>query len=298
MHGPRHLGSVGRHDGWQFAADIQLGLLGPLVAWRDGVALPLGGSKQRAVLTLMTLERGRTVTTDTLIEALWAGQAPGRPQTAIQGYVSQLRKTLGPETIATEANGYRLDLTPEQLDSSEFERRLAASPKLAPSERAAELIATLALWRGPALADFAYETWAQSEIARLDELRLAAIEARLDAELECGRAAELVGELEALVREQPLRERLRGQLMLALYRAGRQAEALDAYAAARTALVDELGIDPGPELQALHHSILNQDEALAAASRVADGAAAGAADASSRAPGGVRPPRAPAGRRR
>ncbi len=111
---------------------IQLGLLGPLAAWRDGAALPLGGSKQRAVLAVLALESGRTVTTDTLIEALWPEQAPGRPQTAIQGYVSQLRKTLGPESIATEANGYRLDLAPEQLDSAEFERRLGAAPKLAP----------------------------------------------------------------------------------------------------------------------------------------------------------------------
>ncbi len=137
------------------------------------------------------------------------------------------------------------------------------------STRAAELAAALELWRGPALADFAYESWAQSEIARLEELRLVAVEARLDADLECGRDAELVGELETLVREQPLRERARGQLMLALYRSGRQAEALDAYAAARAALVDELGIDPGPELQALHHSILNQDEELAATAPVA-----------------------------
>ena len=248
---------------------IQLGLLGPLAAWRDGVALPLGGSKQRAVIALLAFERGRAVTTDALIEALWPEQAPVRPQTAIQGYVSQLRKALGLETITTEANGYRLDLAPEQLDSAEFERRLAAAPKLAPLERAAELAAALELWRGPALADFAYESWAQSEIARLEELRLVAVEARLDADLECGRGAELVGELEALVREHPLRERLRGQLMLALYRAGRQAEALDAYAAARAALVDELGIDPGPELQALHHSILNQDEELAATAPVA-----------------------------
>ena len=247
---------------------IQLGLLGPLAAWRDGAALPLGGSKQRAVLGVLALESGRTVTTDTLIDALWPDEAPGRPQTAIQGYVSQLRKTLGPETIATDANGYRLDLAPGQLDSAEFERRLGAASKLAPPERAAELAAALELWRGPALADFAYESWAQAEIARLEELRLAALEARNDAELECGRGAELVGELEALVREHPLRERLRGQLMLALYRAGRQAEALDAYAAARAALVDELGIDPGPELQALHHAILNQDDELVATAPV------------------------------
>ena len=106
---------------------IQLGLLGPLAAWRDGVPLPLGGSKQRATLAVLALGRGRTVTTDALIEALWTEQAPGRPQTAIQGYVSQLRKVLGPETIATEASGYRLDLPTDALDGAEFERRLAAA---------------------------------------------------------------------------------------------------------------------------------------------------------------------------
>ena len=242
---------------------IELGLLGPLAAWRDGAELQLGGTKQRAVLAVLAVERGRTVSTDSLIEALWPDRPPGRPQTAIQGYVSQLRKVLGPAAIATDASGYRLDFGPDQLDSAEFERRLAAAPKLAPAERAAELAALLELWRGPALADFAYDRWAQGEIARLEELRLVAVEARLDADLECGLSAELVGELEAFVREQPLREHPRGQLMLALYRAGRQAEALAAYAAAREALVDGLGIDPGPELQALHRAILNQEEELA-----------------------------------
>ena len=248
------------------AADsIQIGVLGPLAAWRAGVALPLGGSKQRALLALLAREHGRSVPTDALIEALWPEKPPGRPQTAIQGYVSHLRKVLGQETIVTDAGGYRLDVSAEALDSAEFERLLAVAPKLTPLNRAAKLAAALALWRGPALAEFTYESWAQPEIARLEELRLAALEARLEADLECGRDTELVGELEAIVKEHPLRERFRGQLMLALYRAGRQADALDAYVAARTALVDELGIDPGSELQDLHRSILNQDPDLAAA---------------------------------
>ena len=272
------------HDGWRPAAAFSSE---SSARWRRGGTAPRCRSAAASSARRWPCSRWAadgTVTTDTLIEALWPEQAPGRPQTAIQGYVSQLRKVLGPETIATEANGYRLDLPADALDGAEFERRLAAATSLAPTERAAELAAALALWRGPALAEFTYETWAQSEIARLEELRLAALEARLDADLECGRAAELVGELEALVREHPLRERLRGQLMLALYRAGRQAEALDAYAAARTALVDELGIDPGAELQALHRSILNQD-AVARGTRSlrrADRADPGAADAARR----------------
>ena len=142
---------------------------------------------------------------------------------------------------------------------------LAVAPKLTPLDRAAKLAAALALWRGAALAEFTYESWAQPEIARLEELRLAALEGRIEADLECGRDTELIGELEAIVKEHPLRERFRGQLMLALYRAGRQAEALDAFLAARAALVDELGIDPGTELQDFHRSILNQDPDLAAA---------------------------------
>ena len=159
----------------------------------------------------------------------------------------------------TEANGYRLD----RPCGGGRQRRVRAAARrryqARAAERAAELAAALALWRGAALAEFTYQSWAQPEIARPEELRLAALEGRIEADLECGRAAELVGELEAIVQEHPLRERLRGQLMLALYRAGRQAEALDAYVAARTALVDELGIDPGTELQTLHRSILNQD---------------------------------------
>ncbi len=237
---------------------IELGILGPLAARRDGDTVSLGGAKQRAVLGVLAVENGRSVSTDALIEALWPDRTPGRPQTAIQGYVSQLRKVLGAESIVTEANGYRLDASNVGLDSADFERRLARAPELEPPARAADLAAALSLWRGPPLAEFAYDAWAQPEIGRLDELRVVALEARLDADLACGRGAELVAELELLVREQPLRERLRGQLMLALYRAGRQADALEAYAATGAVLREELGLDPSPELQALQRSILNQ----------------------------------------
>ena len=238
---------------------IELGILGPLAAKRDGEVLPLGGAKQRAVLGRLAVAAGRSVSTDALIEALWPERAPGRPQTAIQGYVSHLRKELGADAIVTEANGYRLDAAHVRLDRDDFEQRLARAPELAPPARAAELATALVLWRGGALAEFTYDAWAEPEIARLEELRVVALEARLDADLACGRGAELVPELEALVHEQRLRERPRGQLMLALYRGGRQADALEVYAATRTILRDELGLEPGPELQALQRSILNQE---------------------------------------
>ena len=238
---------------------IELGILGPLAAKRGGQTLPLGGVKQRTVLAVLVVAGGRSVSTDALIESLWPERAPGRPQTAIQGYVSHLRKALGADAIVTEANGYRLAADVVALDAVDFERRLSRAPELAPVARAGELEAALALWRGPALAEFAYDSWAQQEISRLEELRLIAREARLDAELALGHGSELVPELEALVREQPLRERIRGQLMLALYRAGRQADALEAFAATRSTLRDELGLEPGPELQALQRAILNQE---------------------------------------
>jgi predicted ATPase len=189
----------------------------------------------------------------------------------VQGYVSQLRKLLEPEggpfrLLVTEAAGYALRLDPEQLDLQRFERLLAQGKEALAAgnaRQAASLLReVLALFRGPPLADFTYEPWAQSEIGRIEELRLTALEERIEAELAFGKHNELTAELETLVAEQPLRERLRGQLMLALYRAGRQAEALEAYQQARTALVEQLGIDPSPELQTLYKQILNQDEAL------------------------------------
>ena len=191
-----------------------------------------------------------------------AGEGPGRPQTAIQGYVSHLRKTLGPDSIVTGAGGYQLRLAAEAIDIAEFEGPGGNGGEARAARRATKLAEALALWRGPALAEFTYESWAQSAIARLEELRVAALEARLDAELQSGRDAEIVGEIEALVQAHPLRERLRAQLMLALYRAGRQADALEAYSRARATLVEELGIEPSSELQDLHRSVLNQDSTL------------------------------------
>jgi DNA-binding SARP family transcriptional activator len=247
------------------APHLELRLLGPVEAEREGALVTLGGSKPRALLAVLALDPGRVVSVDRLIEALWPGDPPETAAHAVQVYVSQLRKALGP-VIATRAPGYELELDPERVDASRFER-LAQEGRGAleagdPTAAEGALREALALWRGPALADFLYEPFAQTEIARLEDLRTVTIEARIDADLALGRHAELVSELEALVQAQPLRERPRAQLMLALYRSGRQADALGAYRTAREMLVDELGIDPSPELRELEAAILRQDESL------------------------------------
>lgn len=243
-------------------------LLGPFDVLADGEPLALGRRQQRALLAILLLRVNQPVSTDELVELLWPERPPGKPLVSIQGYVSGLRKLLGAETIETAGGGYRLTAEPGTLDVHRFTQRLAegedALARGAPQQARELLEAALALWRGPALADFAYETWAQEEANRLEELRLVARERLGDARLALGAHAELVAELEALVREHPLRERLRAQLMLALYRSGRQAEALEEYGRARELLVEQLGIDPGPELQELQRAILNQDDTLAA----------------------------------
>jgi DNA-binding SARP family transcriptional activator len=239
-------------------------LLGPIEAARDGGLVPLGGQKPRALLAVLALEPGRVVSVDRLIEALWPGDPPETAAHAVQVYVSQLRKALGP-VIATRAPGYELELAPERVDVHRF-TRLAQEGRTAlqddPVAAEGALREALGLWRGPALADFLYEPFAQTEIARLEELRTVVLEERIEADLALGRHAELVSELDALVQAQPLRERPRAQLMLALYRSGRQADALAAYRAARELFVEELGIDPGPELRELEGAILRQDESL------------------------------------
>jgi DNA-binding SARP family transcriptional activator len=244
---------------------LEVRLLGPVEARIAGADVALGGLKPRTLLAVLALEPGRVVSVDQLVEAIWPGEPPGSAAHAVQVYVSQLRKALGP-AIATRAPGYALELEPASIDLHRFSQ-LAQEGRVAleASDAAGAEVAlreALALWRGPALADFAYEPFAQTEIARLDELRTVVLEERIDADLALGRHAELVPELEALVQAQPLRERPRGQLMLALYRSGRQADALAAYRDARRTLVDELGIDPGPELRELEAAILRQDESL------------------------------------
>ena len=241
---------------------MEFRILGPLEVWVDGEERPIGGTKQRAVLAILLLDAGRVVSTDRLIDLLWAENPPATAATSLQNFVSQLRKTLGADVLRTTPPGYRLDIAPEQLDLERF-RQMVEGAKAQPArERAAALRMALGLWRGPALADLAFESFAEHEASRLEEVRLAALEDRIDADLECERYAELVGELESLVRDHPLRERFRGQLMIALYRSGRQAEALAAYQETRRHLVEELGIEPSAALQQLHGAILRQDAAL------------------------------------
>src|SRR5215208_2180291 len=245
---------------------MEFAILGPLEA-RDGHApIELGPPRQRALLALLLLRRNDVVPQQVLIEELWPDRAPDTAAKIVQLYVSDLRKALDPERrlLVTQRPGYRLALAPEQLDAERFERLVAAARRRPPEEASAGLREALALWRGPPLAEFAYEPFAQAEIARLEELRLATLEERIEVDLALGREAEVVSELEALVARHPLRERLRAQLMRALYRSGRQAEALQAFADARSALVDELGIEPGAALRELQRRILEQDPALEA----------------------------------
>ena len=229
-------------------------ILGPLEVADDDGLVALGRGKQRALLALLLLHANEVVSIDRLIDELWGERPPPTAQTGLHGYVSQLRKLLGAARIETRGPGYVLHVDDGELDRERFETFV----------RAGRVTEALDLWRGPALADFAHESWAQTEIVRLEERRLACIEARLDLDLKAGRAGELAGELEGLVAANPLRERFRAQLMLALYRSGRQADALNAYREARRTLVDELGIEPGGELKELQRRILAQDPALSA----------------------------------
>ncbi len=245
---------------------MEFRVLGPFEVCEGGQPLEIGAGKQRALLAVLLLRSGEVVSTDRLIDALWDEDPPASALNSIHVYVSQLRKALGNGHLETRGHGYLLALEPEQLDLGRFERLLGEGRELlaeGEAERAAEVLrAALALWRGPPLSDFASEPFAHGEIARLEELRLSALEERVEADLALGRHAELVPELEALVREHPLRERLRAQLMLALYRSGRQAEALDAYQQARRMLAEELGLEPGRRLQELEGAILRQDPEL------------------------------------
>ncbi len=249
---------------------MQFRLLGPIEVEEEGRTLVLGSAKQRALLAVLLLHANEVVSRDRLIDDLWGERPPVSATHSLDVFISRLRKTLktngGEPLLMTRAGGYLLQLQPEQLDLTRFERlHDEGSQALAVgnNERASErLTEALALWRGPALADLAYESFAGPEIERLEEQRLGAIEARIEAELALGRHASLVAELESHSNKHPLRERVHGQLMLALYRSGRQAEALETYTDLRDHLRDELGIDPSPTLKRLEHSILRQDPAL------------------------------------
>jgi DNA-binding SARP family transcriptional activator len=212
---------------------------------------------------MLLLHREEVVPGAQLIEALWGNKPPDTAQTALHGHVSKLRKLIGTDRIRTRPPGYLLQASAGEVDVARFESLVTqARERDDPDERSACLQEALALWHGEPLAELQYEAFAEREIARLKELRLAAIEDRVDADLALGRHGELVPELEPLVAEHPFRERLRGQLMLALYRCGRQADALHVFQSGRKALVEELGIDPGPALRELELRILRQDPSL------------------------------------
>jgi YVTN family beta-propeller protein len=243
---------------------VEFRVLGPFEVVAGDRSLELGGSKQRAVLAMLALRAGRVVSTDALIDGLWGDAPPATAAKSLQVYVSRLRKALGDDVIATRAPGYVLTTLPDAVDALRAEALLARARDEAPTDAASTLSSVLELWRGAVLADLADEPFASIESARLEELRLVALEDRIDAELELGRHRELVPELELLSRSHPYRERTIGQCMLALYRSGRQAEALDAYRAARGKLADDLGLEPGAELRELERKILSQDASLAA----------------------------------
>ena len=249
---------------------MEVGLLGPLRITEHGEDVPLKGPKLRALVGILAVHRSQPVSAERLIDLLWGDDAPSNPANALQAQISVLRRALGADGVTTAANGYALNLDPASYDVARFEE-LAGAGRAA-IERGdiaggvAQLRDALALWRGSALSDFAYDDWARPEITRLEELRAAAADARIDAELMLGRDADLVAEIEASLADDRLRERRWAQLMLALYRSGRQADALRAFAEARETLVEELGIDPGPELVELEGKILNHHPSLASTS--------------------------------
>jgi DNA-binding SARP family transcriptional activator len=241
---------------------MEFRLLGPLDVIEQGRLLGLGGGRQRSLFAVLLLHANEVVSTDRLIDALWGEAPPRTAAKSIQVYVSRLRKELGEGRLLTRAPGYVLKVDRGELDLGRFEQLLSEARNADPVGAARKLRGALALWRGPALADLAYEPFVQPEIARLEELRWVALEQRIDADLASGRHDEVIGELEALVAEHPVREGLRCQLMLALYRSGRQAEALDTYRRGRRVLSDQLGLEPSEELKRLEQAILRQDSAL------------------------------------
>ncbi len=242
---------------------IEFRVLGPLEVDVGGSVLPVGGPRQRALLTYLLLNANHAISRERLVEVLWGETPPETAVNSLQVAVHGLRKLLGSERIERRGNGYALRVEPDELDLERFEKLVARARNQEPLTAAKTFAEALGLWRGTALGDAGSAPFGSIEAARLEELRLGAIEGRIEADLASGAHEALVPELEALVASSPYRERLRGQLMLALYRVGRQAEALEAYKDARRALVDELGIDPTAELQELERSILRQDPALA-----------------------------------
>jgi DNA-binding SARP family transcriptional activator len=247
---------------------MRYAILGPLEVSDGARTLGVGGGRQRKLLGVLLVHANEPVSADRLIDELWGHEPTPTAAKALQGLVSLLRKQLGSESLETVTGGYLLRVGPGETDAQQFEELLRQARPLDRVPALTKLREALGLWRGPALADFMYDDFARSEIERLEELRESCIERRIDLELSLGHHDDLVPELEALVREYPLRERLRRHLILALYRSGRQADALEAYQDARVVLRDELGLDPGNELQALLKAILAHDPSLAPPARV------------------------------
>jgi DNA-binding SARP family transcriptional activator len=246
---------------------MEFRILGPLEVVDDGRRLSLGAPRQRALLAALLLRPNEIVSTDRLIDDLWNDDPPGTASKVVQVYVSQLRKALGEDDrLLTRAPGYLLRVEPQELDLRRFELLFEEGRRALDAGEADRAVTAirdaLALWRGAPLADLAFEAFTQTEIARLEERKLAATIERIEADLALGRHADLIAELEQLVAIHPLQERLRAQLMLALYRSGRQAEALQAYQSARLVLGEELGLEPGPALQNLERAILIHDPSL------------------------------------
>ncbi len=245
---------------------FEVRLLGSVEALVDGHSLALGGSKQRSVVALLALNANTTLSGDRLIDALWGDDPPASAAKNIQRYVSRLRKAFGEgraeAEILTRGRGYELRLATDAVDALRFEQLVEEAAREPAGGTNGLAGAALELWRGAPLADVAAEPFAAPEIGRLEELHLRALELAIDAELAAGRHAEVLARLEALIAEEPLRERFHAQRMLALYRDGRQAEALDAYREARSALIEQIGVEPGPELQRLQADVLAHDPRL------------------------------------
>jgi predicted ATPase/DNA-binding SARP family transcriptional activator len=251
---------------------VEIRVLGPVELVAEDGPVPLGALKQRRLLSALVVHAGEARSADLLIDAIWGPSPPASAAKLLQTYVSQLRKVLpAPARIRTRGAGYALELEDESLDAARFERLLSegrsASREENPALAASLLRRALGLWRGQAYGDFAYEEFARAEAERLEELRLVALEERIEAELALGRHKDVLPELRSLAAEHPLRERLQAQAMLAMYRCGRQSEALDLYTDARARLQDELGLEPGAKLRELQRRILQQDPGLAAGPR-------------------------------
>src|SRR6516225_4052006 len=246
---------------------MQVRILGPFQLEDGGRQITVGGVRQRAVLADLVLNANEVIPSEQLLVELWGEDAPPSAANALQAAISRLRRVLPSGRLITTGPGYALRMFPAELDVRQFEQLISEGREAlvarASAEAARMLDQALMLWRGPPLADFRYEPFAQAEIARLEELQLACLEERNEAQLALGSAGALTAELGRMVAEHPLRERLRRQLMLALYRSGRQAEALDTYREFRSTLQEELGLEPSAALRELEASILRQDPVLA-----------------------------------